>query len=95
MNDTNLKNIEIKEDEILFNNFNGEFDDKGQITFGLFADGMTMIKGDDVCGKPHNFLSEYENNKIKNISLITKIKSMGFPNVIKFVKVGPIYFQSK
>lgn len=95
MNGTNLKNIEVKENEIVFNNFGGEFDGKGQVTFGIFADGMTMVKGDDVCGKPHNILAEYEANRITDVKLIEKIKSMGFPNEINFVKVGPIFFQSK
>lgn len=95
MSETNLRNIEIQEDEILFNNFNDEFIDKGQVTFGLFANGVTMVKGDDVQGKPHKILSVYENNKIKDVSLITKIKEMKLPNIIKFVKTGPVYFQCK
>lgn len=93
MKEINLRYIEINDTEIIFKNFDEDFEKEGKVTFFLFPNGIVMMRGDETADKEKYYTTEYKNNKITDSQIITKIKSMNFPNIIKFVKVKDLYIR--
>ncbi len=88
-----LKYLEIKNSEITFCNFNEEFSDEGQVTFSIFRNGITIVKGNEKKNEENKIVTTYKNNKIKDDALISKIQKNNPSGIINFVKTGPIFLQ--
>lgn len=87
--------LEIKDDEITFCNFDEEFSDEGQVTFSIFGNGITFVKGNEKKNEENKIVATYQSNKIKNSTLASEIQKNNPSGIINFVKMGPVFLQYK